>query len=100
MPIRRPRIAAISRLPIRARSRPSKQDLARVTRPGASSSWMIERPSVDFPDPLSPTTPSTSPRRRSKLDASTAWIAPPGVGKTVVRSRTLSSGVVTVVHGV
>ncbi len=56
---------------------------------------MIERPRVDLPEPLSPTTPRTWPRWRSKLTCLTAWTVVVAVGKMVVRSRTLSSGVLS-----
>src|SRR5207302_10315750 len=37
----------------------------------------MARPSVDFPDPLSPTSPRVSPRLMSRLTPSTALIQPP-----------------------
>src|ERR687894_796469 len=84
MPIFAPRIAAISVFPTRVRSRPMKRISPCATRPGASRSWMMESPSVDFPDPLSPTTPNTCPGARSKLTSRTASMLPARVEKTVV----------------
>jgi len=43
---------------------------------------------TDLPEPLSPTTPSSSPGLRWKLTLFTAWISPPRVLKTVLRSLT------------
>src|SRR4051812_47363860 len=34
---------------------------------------MMQRASVDFPQPVSPTRPNVSPRRTSRLTPSTAW---------------------------
>src|SRR5262249_37117799 len=55
---------------------------------------------VDLPQPLSPTSPSISPRRIEKLMPSTAWTTSrwppnqpwPWTGKWTARSRTSSSG--------
>ena len=56
----------------------------------------MHRPRVDFPHPLSPTRPTVSPRRISKLTPSTAltWPLilcriPSRIGKCFVRSRTV-----------
>ena len=59
----------------------------------------ISRPTVVLPQPDSPTSPSVSPRRISKLTPSTAWTIPivrcripPRMGKCLTRSVTLTSG--------
>src|SRR5208282_174020 len=51
------------------RSRPSNHTLPRV----GSSSRSIRRPSVDLPEPDSPTRPNVSPRRISRLTPATAF---------------------------
>src|SRR5574340_482515 len=56
-------------------------------------SWKImDRAVTDFPQPLSPTRPSTSPFAISKLTPSTAWTSPRVVRNSVLRPRTVSSG--------
>ncbi|WP_287331916.1 hypothetical protein [Mesorhizobium sp.] len=45
-----------------------------------------------LPEPLSPTTPSSSPGRSSKLMPLTAWIAVSRVLKTIRRSDTCKTG--------
>src|SRR3954447_18797971 len=86
-----------SALPLRLKmSWPLNRTVPAVGR----SSAMSNRPSVDLPQPDSPTTPRVSPLRRSKLTPSTARTAPtcflnrmPRVrGKCLTRSRTSSTG--------
>ena len=64
-----------------------------------SISRSSSRPTVVLPQPDSPTRPSVSPRRISKLTPSTAWTdptvrcrMPPLTGKCLTRSRTSTSG--------
>ena len=47
---------------------------------------------TDLPDPLSPTTPSSSPGAIEKLTPFTAWTAPSRVANTVRRSDTSRTG--------
>ena len=60
-------------------------------RPGGCTSRMIDSAVTDLPLPDSPTRPSVSPGRISKLTSSTAGAGPSGVSKTVVRCSTASS---------
>src|SRR5438309_6843169 len=62
----------------------------------AGSSWTITRPSVDLPEPDSPTSPSVSPAWMSKLTPSTActtWLPkrPAPTGKCLTTSWTRTS---------
>src|SRR5690606_39111906 len=59
--------------------------------PGGSSP-SSPRPSVDLPQPDSPTSPSVSPGHRSKLTPSTARTGPDSVPYQTRRSRTVSTG--------
>ncbi|MET3862171.1 hypothetical protein ABIE38_003107 [Dietzia sp. 2505] len=52
---------------------------------------MIERTSIDLPEPDSPTMPIVSPRRRKMSTPSTGVMRPEGVSMWVRRSRTSSS---------
>jgi hypothetical protein len=61
-------------------------------RPGGWTSRMIERAVTDLPLPDSPTSPSVSPARTSKLTSSTAFTRPAGTSKTVVRPSTINKG--------
>ena len=54
---------------------------------------MIAAAVSDLPAPLSPTTPSTSPRSIVKLMPSIARSVPRRVGNSTVRLRTSSSGI-------
>jgi hypothetical protein len=45
-----------------------------TSRAGARNSRVTAYARVDFPQPLSPAMPSTSPRARSKLTSRTAWV--------------------------
>src|SRR3954470_14656189 len=60
-------------------------------RAGSSSRRMIDLAQTLLPDPDSPTMPSVSPARRSKLTPSTARTGPESVMNQVRRSRTWSS---------
>src|SRR5690349_10940402 len=60
-------------------------------RAGSSSRRMIDFAQTLLPEPDSPTMPSVSPRRRSKLTPSTARTGPASVRNQVRRSRTCSS---------
>ena len=59
---------------------PNQRAMARIspatTRPGASTSPMIEKPVTDLPDPDSPTNPSTSPAPTARSTPSTARTSP------------------------
>src|ERR1700730_2932821 len=57
-------------------------------RPGRSISRRMARAVTLLPHPLSPTTPSTRPARRSRLTPSNARIAPVSWTKSTTRSRT------------
>ena len=70
-------------------SRPFSQTSPLTTRPGDSIRPRIESASADFPSPDSPTIPSFSARRRSKLTPRTACTGALPVRKCVCRSRTL-----------
>src|SRR6266581_3164648 len=68
-----------------------------------STRRMIVRPSVDFPQPDSPTRPSVSPASISRSTPSTAWtcarvrcITPDATGNQTFRSVTETSGSLTV----
>src|SRR5918992_4171264 len=80
---RKPRSSAGESSP---RSWPSKKTLPAV----GSISRNIRRPSVDFPDPDSPTTPNTSPGARSKDTLWTARTArDAGARKPLARPKSL-----------
>ena len=68
-------------------SRPLNRMLPPAMRPGGCTSRMIDSAVTDLPLPDSPTSPSVSPARISKLTSSTAGAGPPGRSKTVVRCR-------------
>ncbi len=77
-----------SRSPLsRTRSTPSKTTLPDVGRKSCSTA----RASVDLPQPDSPTSPSVSPRFRSKLTSETAWMREAPVPCSTTRCSTLSS---------
>src|SRR5689334_21411374 len=61
----------------------------------ASSSRRTQRPTVVLPEPLSPTSPSVSPRSSAKDTSRTATrFSPLPIGKILVRPRTSSSAVI------
>src|SRR3954462_4085004 len=60
-------------------------------RAGSSSRRMIDLAQTLLPEPDSPTMPSVSPARRSKLTPSTARTGPASLRNQVRRSRTCSS---------
>src|SRR5207249_5629707 len=71
------------------KSTPSKKMFPEVT----GNNWVISRPSVDFPQPDSPTRPTVSPGKTSKLTRSTALtLAPRPAGKCLTTSSPRSSG--------
>ena len=76
----RPRRSRSSRSPIARISLPLNRIAPEVTRPGALSSFSMDRPSVDLPQPDSPTMPSTSPLRTSRESLSTARTVPMEMG--------------------
>src|SRR4026209_867524 len=55
-------------------------------RPGGGTMRRIECAVMDLPQPLSPTTPRTSPRRIVKFTASTARTVPSSSGKDTRKS--------------
>ena len=57
-------------------------------RPGDSTRWRTALIATDFPQPLSPTIPSTWPGKTSKLRPSTARTTPSSMKKDTRRSRT------------
>ena len=78
-----PRISLISLSDSCTRSLPFQEGSDRPTmRPGGSGMSRINDNMVtDLPEPDSPTMPSVSPRRRSKLTPSTALTVPQRVSK-------------------
>src|SRR5215510_8625746 len=54
----------------------------------------IARASVVLPQPLSPTSPTTSPGPMSRLMPSSTWATPPSVTKSTRRPRTESSSAI------
>src|SRR5438034_4353931 len=75
-----------------SRSRPLKRTLPRAMRPGGWTRRMIDSAVTDLPLPDSPTRPSVSPARISKLTSSTAGTGPRAVSNTVVRCETVRRG--------
>src|SRR5262245_4102458 len=65
--------------------------LPREMRPGGWTRRMIDSAVTDLPLPDSPTRPSVSPARMSKLMSLTAGTGPWSESKTVVRCSTVSS---------
>ena len=59
---------------------------------GLGSSPISDIIVTDLPEPLSPTTPSSSPGAIEKLTPLTAWTAPSRVANTVRRSETSRTG--------
>ncbi len=87
--IRLPRIARICAGGSVSRSLPSKRMLPATMRPdGGGTSRMIDSAVTDLPQPLSPTTPSVSPRASESDTPSTALTTPSRVWKCVRRSLT------------
>ena len=92
-PISPPRSARISRSDISRTSRPSKRiEPPVILAGGLGSSPISDIIVTDLPEPLSPTTPSSSPGPIEKLTPLTAWTAPSRVAKTVRRSETSRTG--------
>src|SRR5215207_8212640 len=67
-------------------------------RPGAGIILRTECAVMDLPQPLSPTTPSTSPRRRVKSTPSTARTVPSSSGKDTRRSLISNSMLLSTNH--
>src|SRR5687767_14175171 len=88
--MRAPRTLRISFSGSWTRSEPSNRIRPPTTRPGGSTRPRIEKPVTVLPQPDSPTRPSTSPGRTSKLTPSTARTTPARVMKWVFRSWTSS----------
>src|SRR5512134_1653063 len=86
--MRAPRMRRSSSSGKPSRSVPSNRIRPPTMRPGASTSPRIEKPVTVLPQPDSPTRPSTSPGRTSKLTSSTARATPARVKKWVFRSCT------------
>src|SRR6185503_16322680 len=86
--MRAPRMRRISSSLSFRRSVPSKKIRPPTMRPGGSTRPRIENPVTVLPQPDSPTRPSTSPGRTSKLTPSTARTTPARVKKWVLRSWT------------
>ena len=63
-----------------------------ISAGGLGSSPISDIIVTDLPDPLSPTTPSSSPGAIAKLTPLTAWTAPSRVANTVRRSLTSRTG--------
>src|SRR5262245_55111323 len=85
----------------RSPSSPARSSPRKRTPPAVGSVRpTIARPTVDLPQPLSPTRPSVSPRRIAKLTPSTALTTPPRrapntpppTGKWTLRSTTSITG--------
>src|SRR6266849_2336259 len=92
MAFRAPRTRRIASASLASRSSPSKSTRPAVTRPGGGTNRMMDSEVTLFPQPLSPTSPRTSPRSMAKLTPSTARSTPCAVAKWVSRSCTARSG--------
>src|SRR5438552_697278 len=92
MAMRAPRTRRMASASLARRSSPSKRTRPAATRPGGGTSRMIDSDVTLLPQPLSPTSPSTSPRSIEKLTPSTARSTPSPVSKWVWRPSTESSG--------
>src|SRR5438128_1560719 len=91
MAIRAPRTRRIASASLASRSSPSKSTRPAATRPGGGTSRMMDSEVTLFPQPLSPTSPRTSPRSMAKLTPSTARSTPCAVAKWVSRPCTSRS---------
>src|SRR5262245_8999410 len=79
----------------RSRSAPLKRTSPPRMRAGpAGRIPRIARASVVLPQPLSPTSPTTSPGAMSRLMPSRTWATPPSVTKSTRRPRTESSSAI------
>jgi len=82
MAMRRPRTARISAADASSSRCPSNTISPPAMRPGGDgTSCITDRLVTDLPDPDSPTIPSVSPRRTSKLTPSTARTTRPSSSK-------------------
>ncbi|ODQ83872.1 hypothetical protein BFG51_08405 [Dietzia alimentaria] len=92
MAISRPQNFCASRRVSDSTSRPSKRTVEDgSTRAEDGAMPMIDRTSIDLPDPDSPTMPIVSPRRSEMSTPSTGVTRPAGVSMWVRRFRTSSS---------
>src|SRR5436853_283437 len=91
MAICAPRTRRIASASLASRSSPSKSTRPAATRPGGGTSRMMDSEVTLFPQPLSPTSPRTSPRPMAKLTPSTARSTPCAVAKWVSRPCTSRS---------
>src|SRR3954452_10395270 len=88
MPISLPRIARISCVPSGTKSRPCHRILPAAIRPGGIGiSFSTDIAVTVLPQPLSPTTPSVSPRLSARSTPSTACTTPSSVSKYVLSPR-------------
>src|SRR6185369_1150328 len=83
-----PRRSRRSRPLIACRSRPAKARRSARTRPGSSMRPRTASAVTLFPEPDSPTMPTTSPASTEKLTSSTATSAASPTGKSTVSPRT------------
>jgi hypothetical protein len=74
-----------------SRSLPSRSSREASTRPWSAISRVIASAVMDLPDPDSPTIPTASPRRTSKVTPRTSRTGPDGPGNVTSRSRTSST---------
>src|SRR5512140_172296 len=98
-PMRLPSSARMNSRDCACRSWVSKMTWPPTTRPGASTRPTSDRASADFPDPDSPTRPSTSPRRTLNDTSSTALTTPARTNKWVRKPSTCSSGAISYADG-
>src|SRR6267143_1133739 len=89
MAIRAPRTRRMASGSLASRSSSSKRMRPAATRPGGGTSRMMDSEVTLFPQPLSPTSPSTSPLSIEKLTPSTARRTPSSVWKWVSRPSTV-----------
>jgi hypothetical protein len=71
-----PRTARISAFETFSRLRPSKRISPATIFPGGATKRMMDSAVIDLPQPLSPTSPSSSPRSSWKLTPCTAHTNP------------------------
>ena len=92
MEISRPRVAASACGVARSMSMPANRIRPARMSAAASIRPMTAYASTDLPEPLSPTTPTISPRPTLNEAPSSAWTRPERVRKSSTRSSTASSG--------
>ena len=91
MEIRSPRMARISAFDARSRSLPSKRTSPAVIRVFSARRRITAPASVDLPEPLSPTTPTTDPAGTSRSTLRSAFSGPRAVENSTLKARTSSS---------